>query len=388
MIILYPANTILPTPRANTIQILNTARELAAQGNEVHLVAKKADATQEEIRDYYGIESSPSFLMHLVPAPRIFRSAKGHESLVLKKTFQLLTHFRAEKKLLFTRDPLFASILLKFRKLFRFRLVYEAHTLFFLTAKETYMPVAWSERKEQRLFQRERRIFSHADGLIFITNSLFQLAQQHFEFHQPCRVLHDGTRIPDQLSSDNRKGGICYSGQLYLWKGMINLLKAMSWVDDGVLHIYGGGYNTVQDDLAEMDKVIRELGLSSKINFHGFKPPSEIPAHITQHSVGVIPLPANIIANHCNSPLKLFDYMANGLAVVASDLSTIREVIEHGKNGHLVEPENPKSLAEGINKTLKDEEYRAKLARDAFRTVQKYSWQNRAMNLDNFLRSL
>lgn len=387
MIIVYPANTILPTPRANTIQILNTARELAAQGNEVHLVAKKTGASQEEIRDFYGIESVPSFLMHLVPAPRIFRSAKGHESLVLKKTFQLLTHFRAERKLLFTRDPLFASILLKFRKLFRFRLIYEAHTLFFLTAKETYMPIAWSERKEQRLFQRERHIFKHADALIFITDSLFKLARQHFEFHQPCRVLHDGANIPLRLSSAGKKEGICYSGQLYLWKGMINLLKAMNLVDD-VLHIYGGGYSTVQDDLAEMNNVIREFGLSTKINFHGFKPPSEIPAHIASHSVGVVPLPANIIANHCNSPLKLFDYMANGLAVVASDLLTIREVIEHGKNGHLVEPDDPGSLAEGINKILKDEEYRSKLTQEAFRTVQNFSWEHRAMNLDNFFRSL
>lgn len=388
MIIIYPANTIFPSPRANTIQILNTASELASQGNQVHLLAKKTTTTVEDIAEFYGLSSNPLFTMHLVPAPRIFHTAKGHESLVLKNTIQMMSHYRTLPKFVYTRDPLFASILLKMKSIFRFRLIYEAHTLFFLTGKETYMPIAWSKKKEERLYRREKRIFQQADAVVFITDSLQKLVQQHFPIRQPWKVIHDGTHVPQNFPDQKRDGEICYSGQLYLWKGMLNLLKSMSRVKGVVLNIYGGGYTTVHDDLAEMNKVIQEYDLAEKVKFHGFVKPSKLPAAIRDYPIGVLPLPANTIANHCNSPLKLFDYMANGLAVVASDLSTIREIIEHGKNGHLVQPDNPESLAEGINRLISDPDYRNSLAHQAFRSVQKHSWQQRGAELHQFLLSL
>lgn len=388
MIIIYPANTIFPSPRANTIQILNTANELASQGNQVYLVAKKTIAASENIADFYGISSNALFMMHLVPAPRIFQSAKGHESLVLKNTIQLLSHYRTRPKFVYTRDPLFASILLKMKSIFRFRLIYEAHTLFFLTGKETYMPIAWSQKKEGRLYRREKRIFQQCDAIVFITDSLRKLVHQHFSIQQPWTVIHDGTHAQQNFPLEKKERQICYSGQLYLWKGMLNLLRSMSMVKEAVLNIYGGGYSTVHDDLAEMNKIIREYGLAEKVKFHGFVNPSKLPALIRDYPIGVLPLPANTIANHCNSPLKLFDYMANGLAVVASDLSTVREIIKHGKNGHLVEPDNPESLAQGINRLIGDPAYRNSLAQEAFRNVQKYSWQQRGAELHSFLQSL
>src|ERR1051325_9338536 len=114
MIVIYPANTTLPSPRANTIQILNTARELAAAGAEVHLVAKKAEANPEEILAYYGIGPQQNLHFHLVPAP-LLKISKAHESMVLKKTWQLLRKHNGEK-ILFTRDHLFAGLFLKMRK--------------------------------------------------------------------------------------------------------------------------------------------------------------------------------------------------------------------------------------------------------------------------------
>jgi glycosyltransferase involved in cell wall biosynthesis len=388
MIIIYPANTIFPSPRANTIQILNTARELAVQENQVHLVAKKTTATLPEIAEFYGLPPTPLFNMHLVAAPRIFRSAKGHESLVLKNTIQILSHYRTLPKIVYTRDPLFASILLKMKRIFQFRLVYEAHTLFFLTGKETYMPIAWNKKKEERLYRRERRIFQQSDAVVFITASLRKLVEQHFPIRQPWKVIHDGTQVPQAISDTKKQGAVCYSGQLYLWKGMLNLLKSMAHVKDAVLHIHGGGYSTVHDDLREMEKVIDEYHLRPKVQFHGFVVPSKLPEAIQGYPIGVLPLPANTVGSQCNSPLKLFDYMANGLAVVASDLPTIREIIEHGKNGHLVEADNPKDLADGINRLIHDPPYTRSLAQEAFRTVQKYSWHQRGSELHQFLLSV
>src|SRR5262249_43040022 len=148
-------------------------------------------------------------------------------------------------------------------------------------------------------------------------------------------------------NSNQKADLLCYSGQFYLWKGVSTLLESLRWVEGAKLRMYGGNYSTVQDDMREMQRIIDAHGLASKVEFCGFVPPSKISGVISGCGIGVLPLPNNTIGNHCNSPLKLFDYMANGLAVVASDLLTVREIIQHGKNGHLVEPAHPQKLAEG-----------------------------------------
>ena len=388
MIIIYPVNTAFPSTRANTIQILQTANALAAAGNEVHLITKLGQADPAIIFDYYGITPASTLHLHFVPAPAMFGGSKAHESLVLKRTIQILTRFQRRKKMVFTRDPLFADILLKLRTLFRFKLVYEAHTLFFITARETYMPVAWNARKEQRVRRREERVFSRADAIIFISSSLKNFVQKHFPITELHSVVHDATNVPAELPARKKPGTLCYSGQFYWWKGMSTLIESLRWVDNAVLRLYGGEYSTVHDDLALINKVIDEHSLKDKVEFGGFVAPGKIPATIQECTVGILPLPKNTIANHCNSPLKLFDYMANGLAVVSSDLLTVRELIQHGKNGHLVEPGNARALAAGINEVLLNDEYRQSLIQNAFETVKKYSWKERGIQLSNFIEAL
>jgi glycosyltransferase involved in cell wall biosynthesis len=388
LVIIYPVNTAFPSKRANTIQILQTANALAAEGNNVHLIAKTGAIDSAEIFEYYGIIPASSLHFHFVPAPVLFSGPKTHESLVLKRTIQILTRFKSVEKFVFTRDPLFAEILIKLRRLFRFRVVYEAHTLFFITAKETYMPVAWNSRKEQRIRRREHRVFSRADGIVFISSSLKDLVQENIPLNRPHTVVHDGTMVPATLSRNKESGTICYSGQFYWWKGMSTLIESLKWVNETVLRLYGGEYSTVQDDLALMNKVIEEHSLQNKIEFRGFVAPGKIRDAIQSCQVGVLPLPDNIIANRCNSPLKLFDYMANGLAVVSSDLLTIKEIIRHGETGHLVEPGNPEALAEGINHVLSNDSYREKLITNAFKAVKQFSWEQRGIKLSKFLGTL
>lgn len=60
--------------------------------------------------------------------------------------------------------------------------------------------------------------------------------------------------------------------------------------------------------------------------------------------------------------MKLFEYMASRVPIVATDLPTIREVLRHGENTWLVEPGNPKALAEGIQRLLEERELALALA--------------------------
>ena len=81
-------------------------------------------------------------------------------------------------------------------------------------------------------------------------------------------------------------------------------------------------------------------------------------------------------AGFYNSPLKLFDYMARGLPVVASRLGQICDVVEHGVNGLLVD-DDPFAIARELSALARDPERRRSLGKLALETIrQRYSWDH------------
>ncbi len=78
--------------------------------------------------------------------------------------------------------------------------------------------------------------------------------------------------------------------------------------------------------------------------------------------------------------------MAAGKPIVASNLPSIGEVLNE-ENALLVESDNPKMLAEGINKVLQDRDFSAKISHKAFNDVQNYSWPKRSEEILEFINS-
>jgi glycosyltransferase involved in cell wall biosynthesis len=78
--------------------------------------------------------------------------------------------------------------------------------------------------------------------------------------------------------------------------------------------------------------------------------------------------------------------MASRRPIVASDLPSLREVLRDGENAILVEPDNPKALAEGIKKVLDDPDLARRISKQAYDEIGKYSWNERAKRIVNFLK--
>ncbi len=81
------------------------------------------------------------------------------------------------------------------------------------------------------------------------------------------------------------------------------------------------------------------------------------------------------------SPLKLFDYMAAGRPIIASDLPVFRTILEHGRNAWLVEPDSGEALATGIQQVLHDPELAARLTEQAAQDIRQYTWEKRARTI-------
>jgi glycosyltransferase involved in cell wall biosynthesis len=121
-----------------------------------------------------------------------------------------------------------------------------------------------------------------------------------------------------------------------------------------------------------------ELGLADRIDFTGFIPHHRVAGAIADSAAAVIPLPDNPMARYFTSPLKLYEYMAAGLPIVATDLPAIREVLRHDQNALLVPPGDAPAMAAALDRLLSEPELAERLRSRAFEDVKDRTWASRA----------
>jgi glycosyltransferase involved in cell wall biosynthesis len=131
-----------------------------------------------------------------------------------------------------------------------------------------------------------------------------------------------------------------------------------------------------------------ELDCASRITFTGLIPPPQVAARLREADVLVLPNPRSAISNAHTSPLKLFEYMASGRPIVASDLASIQEVLRDGENAVLVEPGNPQALVAGIRKIKDDPDLAQRVAAQAAQDVREFTWARRAERLETLLTAV
>ena len=148
-----------------------------------------------------------------------------------------------------------------------------------------------------------------------------------------------------------------------------------------LLFVFVGG---TDEDIKNFQSSILSFQLKN-IVIAGQKPHSEIP--LWQKSADVLVRPNTAkekISKYYTSPMKLFEYMASGRPIVASDLPSTREILNEA-NSVLVEPDNPKALAEGIKKVLQNGDWGDSLAKRALVDVQDYTWEKRAKKILDYV---
>jgi glycosyltransferase involved in cell wall biosynthesis len=124
------------------------------------------------------------------------------------------------------------------------------------------------------------------------------------------------------------------------------------------------------------------------VTFTGLVDPPNVRASLSRATMLALPNPASAISTRFTSPLKLFEYMAAGRPIVASDLPAFREVLVPGETAVLVTPGDPAALAGGLRRVLSDPELGARLATAARAAVRDYTWDRRAERLEALLSAV
>jgi glycosyltransferase involved in cell wall biosynthesis len=388
--IVYFADIRFPLERANGIQTMETCYALAERGHHVHLVVRPD--TQVPARDpfeYYDRPRLDRLIIEQAPLtsgnlPALARRI-GYLAFAAGRA---LGSSRAD--VIITRDSTVAWLLLQLPS--RPPVVYESHGYApdVAAALPSMLSTARppSASKLARLARREALIWSKADGYIAITAGLADELTTRLGPRDRLAIIPDGAHTKKVAGTFSEKVPatffvVGYAGHLYAWKGVDILLEAVARVPEAQALIVGG--HDKEPDLGRLRAAAQRLGIDQRVTFTGLVAPSAVPALLARADILALPNPPSAISTHATSPLKLFEYMAAGRAIVASDLPSIREVLQHDVTTWLVTPGDPQALAAGIARLMNDPALRQRLADAARVQVAEYSWSRRAEKIDALL---
>lgn len=377
---IYPVPEILPDNRARFIQIINTCHALANKGVKVEiLTGYRKGYDENKILEFYGLSSTEN--LKIIQLPILRREKEKYFRISCNEVFyfSLLLHLFIHKRnnsIIFCRHLKLAKFLLKFRKFLNLPMIFEVHEIFHKNEK-------LKESKKLKIKNDEIKVYNAVDILICITEHLKNAIEEFLLKKNKIITIPDAVRAEWFTKERNLEPSfILYTGSLYEWKGVDTLVSSMKFLPNEKLLIIGDGKRLKEiKDLAIKEKV------ANRVIFVGSVSHKEIPKYLSQAKVAVIP---NILKGPSlfSSPLKLFEYMASGIPIVASDLKVFREILQPNETAIFFEPGNPKSLAEAIKKILNSKELSNKLGTNAKKIAKQYTYEKRAEKILNICKDL
>ncbi len=390
--LIYLANNRLPTEKAHGLQIVQNCEALADAGYAVTLVTPRRINTPELRRvaslwAHYGVKRN--FAFHRLPCLDLFALFPRYHVAFITQTITYLLAlllwlpFR-RRDVLYTRDVFVAFTLALLRPLLwrRAKLVYEVHQV--------------HESRTGRWMQGfvARRAF-----VVAITGHL----AQHMRDLGARRVQieHDGFRAARFENLPSRQDAraavglppdafvVGYVGRLHtmgMSKGLDTLVSALASIDPDAAAIHLLLVGGPAEGVAQLRRAWKEHGLpAARLHAVGQVAPDAVPRYLAAMDVGVMPLPWMEHFAYSASALKLFEYMAGGCAVVASDLPSTAEVVQHGDTALLVPPGDAGALAAALRQLATDPDLCARLGQRAQAAAQHYAWDRRAARIRNFI---
>ncbi|MCK6540118.1 MAG: glycosyltransferase family 4 protein, partial [Anaerolineales bacterium] len=175
---------------------------------------------------------------------------------------------------------------------------------------------------------------------------------------------------------------LVFVGSFYQWHDVVALLKAFALVlkthSEARLFLVGDGAGRER-----MMQLSVDLGLEGAAQFTGFVTHAEVVRYVSAADIAVVPVPT-MKQQMWLSPMKLFEYMASGKAIVASAMGQIKDVIRDGDNGLLVPAGDEAALADAIIRLIEDVPLRVRLGRQAREdAVKDHSWEGYLSRLED-----
>ncbi len=387
MKIVYLSRSSFPTRAANAVQVMQMCQAFWRIGHEVTLIGHVRTKNIPELFSHYDIEIPFS----ICPMPSMNNTATDP----LYITTGVLRAYTLSPDLAYGRslEMCFGTAFLGIPT------IYEAHSL--------------PRTAGKRLLMRSLTRLPAFVRLVTISNGLAKafieqgLIPAHTPHDKRLCVAHDGANehvagethtSPDDIRMTLLREGVSvppqaldrgtlhvgYIGSLYEGKGMEIILPLARLCPWATFHIVGGSPEEVaQWKYRAVDAQGTPL---PSMHFYGFVPHRLTALFRSLFDVALIPsqprirnVSGNIDEGEHVSPLKVFEYMASGLPILASDIGALREILQHRETALLIAPHDPLQWRDALAFLRDHPEERRRLgdsARERF--LRHFSWQSRA----------
>lgn len=377
---LYLYNTNIKDNSAAVNQMFNTMSALANHFQLTYLCPwHSAPTLHDKLSD---LNLPENFRVKQIPVPAV------HNELVLKISrffYSLYAYIylrRSRFRYIYTRDfavIYFFSLLAKKLKPTT-ELIFEAHKVYYRTSKLV------NYKQEKKAYSIVNRVVATSNNCKNDLHHLFNIDTEkilvtpngvNLDYYREemARYKKRDFADPDKI--------LVYSGSFIWWKGVDTLLKAFPLTTTkNIKLLLVGDYGNCKTKIRNL--IIRNK-LEDKIIMKGYLPQGKMIELLCSAHLGIIPNNKSTEGILYTSPVKLFEYMACGLPIVASALPSIKELVTEGRNCLFFQPEDETDLAAKIDFLLKHRDLMQKMANHNWQDVEKYTWQEKAQSIADFL---
>jgi len=368
--LIYAFPEPLPLDRARGLQAVHTVAALAEAGVEVQFAY--APVAGAEPFHYYGVERpvnvAPVPIARALPWPL----SRVHSNRLFFSRLQRRFAAEISHQLLMVRHIKLAALLAQ--QMPRAAFLYEAHEVFGDTASA-------SRRDEHR--RMEALVMARAGAVVTNSAATAQRLRQLYGGTGILEVIPNGVTRPETLPDkpwSQAARHIVYAGSFFPWKGAADLVLAAASLPDCRINMMGGE----DQRIAEFRSMLGSGG--AEVVLAGRMPHVKVMQHLAGACIAVLPN-RDDTDSAFTSPIKLFEYMATGCAIVASDLPSLREIL--GPDDAVwVRPGDAASLAAGIRALAAHPERARALGERVRAKSSAYTWAARGAKLKAVLERM
>jgi glycogen synthase len=184
-------------------------------------------------------------------------------------------------------------------------------------------------------------------------------------------------RIHEALGLDRGTAVVLYQGGFSRDRGIEQLIEAIRAVPGAVLVLMG--YGPLRE---ELEGIAADPSTHGRVRVLPAVAPAELLDWIAAADVVAMPIQPTTLNHRLTTPNKLFEAMAAGVPVVASDMPGMASIVTDSGAGLLVDPTDPAAIAEAITSLVGDPERRAEAARRALAAAHEtYNWEAQVAEL-------
>lgn len=349
-------------PRFDTRIFVKECQSLQHRGHEVHLVI--ADDLGDETKDkihIHDVGKSQGRIRRILETPQR----------VLQKALSL------QADVYHLHDPELLFIGLKLKKMGK-KVIFDAHEdLPKQLLSKPYFNAPIRKVMSRAAARLERKICSKLDAIVaatpYIRDKFLKINPNTVDVNNYPKLseFKDLQGVKKTFSNQ-----ICYIGYITKIRGIKEIVQALSYTQEPCQLVIAGEFESkaLQDEITSLPEW-------SKVQFLGWQDRKGVVGVLQNSQIGLVTLHPTI--NYLDAlPVKMFEYMAAGVTVIASDFPYWQSILDGANAGLCANPMQPQDIARAIDELLSQPKHCLDLGKNGQKAVkQSFNWQQEEQKL-------